>query len=70
MAPYPLPESQLDRFLLRLRIGLSGSGQREGDPSETGTALRARPPAVLTGEEVLELQALVDRVVVDDSLVD
>lgn len=66
---YPLPESQLDRFLMRLRIGYPDAlsekeilRNRNGDSHET--------PPVLTAEEVLELQALVDRVVVDDALVD
>ena len=35
---YPLPEAQLDRFLLRIGGRLSGARRRVGD---AGTALRA-----------------------------
>ncbi|MBQ9875034.1 MAG: MoxR family ATPase [Thermoguttaceae bacterium] len=54
---YPLPESQLDRFMLRLSIGYP---DREAELSildvcGDGTALDALEP-VLTVEEVLEIQ--------------
>ena len=36
---YPLPESQLDRFLMRVRMGYpSGESEREILRSEAGTA--------------------------------
>jgi MoxR-like ATPase len=68
---YPLPESQLDRFLIRLRLGypdraaerLILSGHREGEPVD-----RLQP--VLSGEEVVELQLLVRRIRFDDRLSD
>ena len=66
---YPLPESQLDRFLMRLRIGYpDAASEREilRDVSRAPAVL----DAVLTGDEVVELQNLSPRVRVDDSLVD
>ncbi|HYP52758.1 MAG TPA: MoxR family ATPase, partial [Pyrinomonadaceae bacterium] len=68
---YPLPESQVDRFMLRLRIGYPDvSAEREilrererGDPLE-----RLRP--VMGRDDVLELQRAVAAVRVDDALVD
>jgi len=68
---YPLPESQLDRFLMRLRIGYP-------DAASERMILRnnVRPtstPAVtssLVADDVLRLQDLVNRVTVDDTLVD
>ena len=68
---YPLPESQLDRFLMRLHLGypdraaerLILSGHREGEPVE-----KLQP--VLTAEQVVELQKVVRQVRVDDSLAD
>src|SRR3712207_6544696 len=68
---YPLPESQVDRFMLRLRIGYPETAvekqilrERErGNPLE-----RLRP--VMTAEDVLELQRSVTEVAVDDALVD
>ena len=68
---YPLPESQVDRFMLRLRVGYPSfevekeilRDRERGDPLEV-----LRP--VLTGEDVVELQRAVLAVSVDDALVD
>lgn len=68
---YPLPESQLDRFMLRLRIGYPETGaetqmlrDREyKDPLES-----LRP--VMSDVEVLDLQQSVSAVSVDDALVE
>jgi MoxR-like ATPase len=67
---YPLPESQLDRFLMRMRIGYPDrQAEREilrNSDSNPGDTIRA----VLSSEELLDLQSLVQRVSVDDALVD
>jgi MoxR-like ATPase len=66
---YPLPESQLDRFLMRLRIGYPDAvSEREilRDVSRAPVVI----DSVLTGEEVVELQNLGPQVRVDDSMVD
>jgi MoxR-like ATPase len=68
---YPLPESQLDRFLIRLRLGypdraaerLILAGHREGEPVD-----RLQP--VLSGEDVVALQLAVRTVRFDDRLAD
>src|ERR671920_834023 len=68
---YPLPESQVDRFMLRLRVGYPSfdvekeilRDRERGDPLEV-----LRP--VLTGEDIVELQRAVLTVTVDDALVD
>src|SRR5881227_2296643 len=68
---YPLPESQLDRFMLRLRIGYP-------DAADEKQMLRDREhaepldnvSAVMSGEDVLELQQAVGEVAVDDAIVD
>jgi MoxR-like ATPase len=68
---YPLPESQLDRFMLRLRIGYPGvEDEREilRDRERSNPLQRLR--AVMSGEDILELQSQVTGVSVDDSLVD
>jgi MoxR-like ATPase len=67
---YPLPESQLDRFMLRLRIGYP-------EPADEQRILRDREHAdplnklgpVMGSHEVIELQDAVAGVSVDDSLV-
>ncbi|MCC7500114.1 MAG: MoxR family ATPase [Bryobacterales bacterium] len=67
---YPLPESQLDRFLMRLRIGYPDAAS-ERQIIRNGTS-PARPPAeaVLPAEEVLALQSRAEAVNVDDAVVD
>lgn len=67
---YPLPESQLDRFCLRLRIGYPAEEDerqvllthREGEPVESLT------PVTQAGE-IERLQALARQIRVDESLV-
>jgi MoxR-like ATPase len=68
---YPLPESQLDRFMLRLRIGYPETAAEKqmlrdreyNDPLES-----LRP--VMSDAEVLQLQQMVSAVSVDDVLVE
>lgn len=67
---YPLPESQLDRFLMRVRMGYPDSdAEREILRCEAGTAQLDNLQPVLTAADVLEMQSAVTRVRVDDSLV-
>jgi MoxR-like ATPase len=66
---YTLPESQLDRFMLRLEIGYPPPADeirimRRRDPIQ---ALEKLQPA-LTAAEVIELQGAVGQVMVDDSV--
>ena len=67
---YPLPESQLDRFLMRVRMGYPDShSEREILRSEAGAAKLDSMATVLAASDVLELQQAVTQVRVDDSLV-
>ena len=67
---YPLPESQLDRFLLRVRMGYpDAQAEREILRSEAGASKLEELRPVLTGAEVLEMQQAVKQIRVDDSLV-
>ncbi|MEK6283172.1 MAG: MoxR family ATPase [Acidobacteriota bacterium] len=68
---YPLPESQLDRFMLRLRIGYPSVDDerqilRDRELNDPLDGLRP----VMTAGEILELQRSVADVSVDDALVD
>ena len=67
---YPLPESQLDRFMLRLRIGYPAPAdeQRILRDREYADPLDALGP-VMSAPEVVELQQAVSTVSVDDVLV-
>jgi len=67
---YPLPESQLDRFLIRARMGYpEAAAEREILRSEAGVSRLEDMRPVLTGAEVLEMQHAVKQVRVDESLV-
>ena len=67
---YPLPESQLDRFLMRLRIGYpDAASEREILRHNDRPAAQFVEPGVL-GDDVLQLQEMVQRVTVEESLVD
>ncbi|HEY7352980.1 MAG TPA: MoxR family ATPase [Terriglobales bacterium] len=67
---YPLPESQLDRFLMRVQMGYPDTkSEREILRSEAGTSQLGTLEPVLTGADVLEMQQVVTQVEVDDSLV-
>src|SRR5580693_3470952 len=53
---YPLPESQLDRFLMRVRMGYpEAAAEREILRSEAGAELLQDVRPVLTGGDVLEM---------------
>jgi MoxR-like ATPase len=66
---YPLPESQLDRFLMRLRIGYPAA-ESEREILRSGRAPQAQvSAAVLSGAELIETQAAVERISVDEALV-
>lgn len=68
---YPLPESQLDRFMLRLRIGypsIDDEKQILHDREYRDPLDDLRP--VMTAAEIVELQRSVADVSVDDALVE
>ncbi|MFB3777642.1 MAG: AAA family ATPase [Bryobacteraceae bacterium] len=67
---YPLPESQLDRFLLRLRVGYPDRTSEREILRNGGSRLPTAAPASVSAADVLDFQAQAQRVKVDDALVD
>jgi MoxR-like ATPase len=68
---YPLPESQLDRFLMRIKMGYpSHETEREILRSRTSDDPVASLEPIATIEDVLSMQESVTRVKVDSSLHD
>jgi MoxR-like ATPase len=66
---YPLPESQLDRFLMRLRMGYpDAASERQILRSEIVTS--QAPASGLFAEDVVRLQDAVHAVAVEEALVD
>lgn len=67
---YPLPESQLDRFLMRVRMSYPDrNAEREILRAEAGAVHLDSMRPVLSGDDVSEMQEAVTRVRVDESLV-
>jgi MoxR-like ATPase len=65
---YPLPEAQLDRFLLHIKVDYP-SGRDEWDIARRVTSGQAaKIAAVIRGEEILAIQELVMRVPVSDQV--
>lgn len=68
---FPLPESQLDRFLMRIRLGYPERAlERELLRGEDRRALLARLPAAAEPGVLLRLREAVDRVHASEALLD
>ena len=68
---YPLPESQMDRFLIRIRMGYpSRESEKDILRSQAGAQSGANVQPVMEASDVLAMQRAVGGVRVDDSLLD
>jgi MoxR-like ATPase len=68
---YPLPESQLDRFLMRIRMGYPSRVEEKEilrQQAQVHPLERLRP--LMNAREVIELQEAVKNVRMDDALID
>src|SRR5438105_74505 len=67
---YPLPESQLDRFLMRLRIGYPDLASEREIIRQPDDHHGEATPHVLSLRELTQLQDMVRQVSVDEAIVD
>jgi len=67
---YPLPESQLDRFFMRLRIGYPDAESEREIVRQSAGALPEAPSSGLVADDILRMQDAARSVVVDDAVVD
>jgi MoxR-like ATPase len=65
---YPLPEAQLDRFLLHIRVDYPSEAEERDILAQTTGARVARVPEVMDGAAILALQARVREVHLGDDL--
>ncbi|HEY0180306.1 MAG TPA: AAA family ATPase, partial [Dokdonella sp.] len=65
---YPLPEAQLDRFLLHVRIDYPDEVEEQAILAQTTGSRLALPPTVMDGAELVALQRLAREVHVGDDL--
>ena len=67
---YPLPEAQLDRFLMQIDVGYPSRDAERRILIETTGDAQVQPKAVLSGEDLMAIQRLVRRLPVGDSVVE
>jgi MoxR-like ATPase len=66
---YPLPEAQLDRFMLELRVGYPSRSEEEAIVEQTTGARRVTLEPVLDAAAVTAMQSLVRRIPVSQGLI-
>jgi len=67
---YPLPEAQLDRFLMQIDVLYPDLDAERRMLFETTGAMEARPRAVLSAADLMSIQALVRRMPVGEAVVE
>ncbi len=65
---YPLPEAQLDRFLLYVKVGYPGGAEEWEIARRVTTGQMGTIEPVLSGDEIIAFQQLVTRVPVSDQV--
>jgi MoxR-like ATPase len=65
---YPLPEAQLDRFLLYIKVGYPSPAEEWDIARQVTTGKQGKITPSLSGEDIIELQQLVRRVPVSDQV--
>jgi len=65
---YPLPEAQLDRFLLYIKVDYPSGAEEWEVARRVTTGQMGEISAVMTGDEIIEFQRLVTRVPVSDQV--
>ncbi len=66
---YPLPEAQLDRFLLFVKIGYPSAEEEEAILTSTTSNKKVTIEPVINGQEIQQLQSMVRDVSINDDLV-
>ena len=67
---YPLPEAQLDRFMFHITIDYPDKDAEKEIVITTTAAYEPEIEAVITGEEVLQIQQIVRKVPIAEAIVD
>ena len=67
---YPLPEAQLDRFLLQVDVSYPDEAAERQMMIVTTSSAQPTPQAVLTADDLMAAQALIRRVPMGDSVVE
>jgi len=65
---YPLPEAQLDRFLLYIKVGYPTGAEEWEVARRVTTGQMGKIASVVSGEDIVQFQQLVNRVPVSDQV--
>ncbi len=66
---YPLPEAQLDRFMFMLEVGYPSEAEEEKILTRTASGAPVALSMVLTADDIIRYQRLVDEIAVTESVV-
>ncbi len=66
---YPLPEAQMDRFMFQVNVGYPKEQEEKQILDMTTSGYKADVQPVLNGEQIIELQNLVRKVLIGDDVV-
>jgi MoxR-like ATPase len=66
---YPLPEAQLDRFMFNIRVDYPSEVEEVEIMKRTTAGLQSKVQQVLSGAEILQLQAMVRKVPIADEMI-
>ncbi len=65
---YPLPEAQIDRFMLMIKVGYPSKAEELEIMNRMSLGSPAEPKAVITPETILNARKVVDQVYMDDKI--
>lgn len=67
---YPLPEAQLDRFMFKVEVGFLSQDELNEVVSRTILKQKIEVEKIMDGSQIMELRAILDKVVVADPIRD
>jgi MoxR-like ATPase len=67
---YPLPEAQLDRFMLKVKVGYPTLTEEKEIMRRMGVTHTAHPTEVLTPEQIVQARLITEQIFVDDKIYD
>jgi len=67
---YPLPEAQLDRFMLMLKVGYPTRDEERTIMDRMTSGITMEPSTVVTPEQIIKAREVIDQIYVDEKLKD
>jgi MoxR-like ATPase len=67
---YPLPEAQLDRFMLMLKIGYPTKEEEREIMERMTSGVKVKPNAIISPEQIVKARGIIDQIYVDEKLKD